>query len=223
LVKLLVLLNFVSEPSHIKILFPSPNELFPDCRFFLHQIGVPSPTLQAFVSSQSMHTSSFSPALESSPTTNATVNLPLLKASITTIVPLSNTHQVISLKFTNNNYIYLRMQMKPYLLGQVIFHFLMAHCRVLILMCFLLMVLLFRLILFFFIRSSMINLFSVHCFLLFQWMYCILLSIAKPRNVFGVLLTKPSFPCLIHVLYNLMGLYKIFVRVMIQSLYICRR
>jgi hypothetical protein len=101
--------------------------------------------------------------------------------------------------------------------------FLMAHCRVLLLMCFLLMVLLFRLILFFFVRSSMINLFSVHCFLLFQWMYFILLSIAKPRNVFGVLLTRPSFPRLILVLYNFMSLYKIFVRVMIQSLYICRR
>jgi hypothetical protein len=101
--------------------------------------------------------------------------------------------------------------------------FLMAHCRALLLMCFLLMILLFRLILFFFVRSSMINLFSVHCFLLFQWMYCILLSIAKPRNVFGVLLTKPSFPRLILVLYNFMGLSKIFVRVMIRSLYICRR
>jgi hypothetical protein len=106
LVKPLVLLNFVSEPSHIKILFPSPNELFPDCRFFPQQIGVPAPTPQAGVSSQSMHTPSFSLALESSPATDATVNLLLMKASITTIVPLSNTHQVISLKFTNNNYIY---------------------------------------------------------------------------------------------------------------------
>jgi hypothetical protein len=53
-----------------------------------------------------MHTPSFSLALESSPATDATVNLLLMKASITTIVPLSNTHQVISLKFTNNNYIY---------------------------------------------------------------------------------------------------------------------
>jgi hypothetical protein len=199
LVKPLVLFNFVSEPLYIKILFPSPNELFPDCRFFPHKIGVPSPTPQASVSSQSMHTSSFSLALESSFATDATVNLPLLKASITMIVPLSNTHQVISLKFTNNNYIYLRMQMKPYLLGQVIFHFFDGS-----LSCPLSHVLFaddsfFRLILFFFIRRSMINLFSMHCFLLFQWMYCILLSIAKPCNVFGVLLTKPSFPRLILV------------------------
>jgi hypothetical protein len=106
LIKPLVLLNFILEPSHIKILFPFPNELFPDCHFFSQQIGVPAPTPQAVVSSQSMRTSSFSPALESSPTTDATVNLPLMKASITTIVLLSNTHQVISLKFTNNNYIY---------------------------------------------------------------------------------------------------------------------
>jgi hypothetical protein len=39
------------------------------------------------------------------------------------IVPLSNTHQVVSLKLTNTNYLYWRMQMKPYLLGQGVFHF----------------------------------------------------------------------------------------------------
>ena len=39
------------------------------------------------------------------------------------IVPLSNTHQVVSLKLTNTNYLYWRMQMKPYLLGQSVFHF----------------------------------------------------------------------------------------------------
>jgi hypothetical protein len=41
----------------------------------------------------------------------------------TTIVPLANTHQVVSLKLTNTNYLYWRMQMKPYLLGQCVFHF----------------------------------------------------------------------------------------------------
>jgi hypothetical protein len=106
LVKPLVLLNFVSEPSNIKIFFPSPNELFPDCCFFPQQIGVPATTPQVVISSQSMYTSSFFPDLESSPVTDATVNLPFMKASITKIVPLSNNHQVISLKFTNNNYIY---------------------------------------------------------------------------------------------------------------------
>jgi len=39
------------------------------------------------------------------------------------IVALSNTHQVVSLKLTTTNYLYWRMQMKPYLLGQSVFHF----------------------------------------------------------------------------------------------------
>jgi len=39
------------------------------------------------------------------------------------IVSLPHTHQVISLKLTNINYLYWRMQMKPYLLGQGIFGF----------------------------------------------------------------------------------------------------
>jgi hypothetical protein len=49
-------------------------------------------------------------------------NAPLLPASsappAVAIVSLSHTHQVISLKLTNTNYLYWRMQMKPYLLGQ---------------------------------------------------------------------------------------------------------
>jgi len=44
-------------------------------------------------------------------------------ASAVAIVPLSHTHQVISLKLTNTNYLYWRMQMKPYLLGQGVFGF----------------------------------------------------------------------------------------------------
>jgi hypothetical protein len=39
------------------------------------------------------------------------------------IIALSNTHQVVLLKLTNTNYLYWRMQMKPYLLGQGVFHF----------------------------------------------------------------------------------------------------
>jgi len=39
------------------------------------------------------------------------------------IVPFSNTHQVVSLKLTNTNYLYWRMQMRPYLLGQDVFLF----------------------------------------------------------------------------------------------------
>jgi hypothetical protein len=39
------------------------------------------------------------------------------------IVPLSNTNQIVSLKVMNINYLYWRMQMKPYLLSQGVFHF----------------------------------------------------------------------------------------------------
>ena len=39
------------------------------------------------------------------------------------IISLSHTHQVISLKLTNTNYLYWRMQMLPYLLGQGVFVF----------------------------------------------------------------------------------------------------
>jgi hypothetical protein len=39
------------------------------------------------------------------------------------IIAMSNTHQVVSLKLTNTNYLYWRMQMKPYLLGQGVFYF----------------------------------------------------------------------------------------------------
>jgi len=41
----------------------------------------------------------------------------------TAIVLLANTHQFVSLKLTNTNYLYWRMLMKPYLLGQGVFHF----------------------------------------------------------------------------------------------------
>ncbi|KAL3571040.1 hypothetical protein D5086_028289 [Populus alba] len=41
-----------------------------------------------------------------------------------TVVPLSNTHQVMSLKLTTNNYLYWRMQIKPYLLIQGVYAFL---------------------------------------------------------------------------------------------------
>jgi hypothetical protein len=44
-------------------------------------------------------------------------------ASVVAIVSLSHTHLVISLKLTNTNYLYWRMQMKPYLLGQGVFSF----------------------------------------------------------------------------------------------------
>ena len=44
-------------------------------------------------------------------------------ASAVAIVSLSHTDQVISMKLTNTNYLYWRMQMKPYLLGQGVFGF----------------------------------------------------------------------------------------------------
>jgi hypothetical protein len=39
------------------------------------------------------------------------------------IVPLSNTQQIISLKLSNTNFLYWRMQMKPYLLGQGVYSY----------------------------------------------------------------------------------------------------
>jgi len=52
------------------------------------------------------------------------VPLHIMGTQTPAIVPLSNTHQVVSLKLTNTNYLFWRMQMKPYLLGQGVFHFL---------------------------------------------------------------------------------------------------
>jgi hypothetical protein len=51
------------------------------------------------------------------------VPLHIMGTHTPSIVPLSNTHQVVSLKLTITNYLYWRMQMKPYLLGQGVFHF----------------------------------------------------------------------------------------------------
>jgi hypothetical protein len=39
------------------------------------------------------------------------------------IIPLPNTQQVISLKLSNTNFLYWRVQMKPFLLGQGVFPF----------------------------------------------------------------------------------------------------
>jgi hypothetical protein len=51
------------------------------------------------------------------------VPLDIMGTTTPSIVALSNTHQVVSLKLTTTNYLYWRMQMKPYLLGQGVFHF----------------------------------------------------------------------------------------------------
>jgi len=61
-------------------------------------------------SSPPVQTSASSFLLDSSTTivvpTATTVTTTAMKASIATIVPLSNTQHVISLKFTNINYLY---------------------------------------------------------------------------------------------------------------------
>jgi len=51
------------------------------------------------------------------------VPLHIIGTQTPTIVALSNIHQVVLLKLTNTNYLYWRMQMKPYLLSQGVFHF----------------------------------------------------------------------------------------------------
>ena len=51
------------------------------------------------------------------------VPLHMMGTSTTFIIALSNTQQVVSLKLTNTNYLYWRMQMKPYLLSQGVFCF----------------------------------------------------------------------------------------------------
>ena len=63
------------------------------------------------------------PHVSDSSSHNSADPLPLMGTHTSTLVPLSNTHQIVSLKLTNTNYLYWRMQMKPYLLGQGVFHF----------------------------------------------------------------------------------------------------
>jgi hypothetical protein len=65
----------------------------------------------------------------SSPNTNVSasslnINAVMLPSVATVaVIPLSNTQQVINLKLTNSNYLFWRMQMKPYLIGQWVFSF----------------------------------------------------------------------------------------------------
>jgi hypothetical protein len=44
-------------------------------------------------------------------------------SSLATIIPFSNTQQLINLKLTNTNYLYWHMQMKPYLICQGVFSY----------------------------------------------------------------------------------------------------
>jgi hypothetical protein len=76
------------------------------------------------------------------------------------IVFLSNTKQVILLKLMNTNYLYWRMQMKSYLLGQGVFHFVdgSMSCPLLMFLT-ILLVLLRPSTCLFFVGSNRINLF----------------------------------------------------------------
>jgi hypothetical protein len=51
------------------------------------------------------------------------VPLNIIRIPTPAIIDLFNTQQVVSLKLVNINYLYCRMQMKSYLLGQGVFHF----------------------------------------------------------------------------------------------------
>jgi len=69
------------------------------------------------VSSPSPNSFSLVPGL-----TTAT-NTTMTPSAIITLIPLSNTQQVINLKLNNNNYLFWHMQMKSYLIGQGVFSF----------------------------------------------------------------------------------------------------
>jgi hypothetical protein len=56
-------------------------------------------------------------------THNVALSASSVPAAPTTIIPLSNTQQVINLKLTNTNYLFWRIQMKLYLIGQGLFFF----------------------------------------------------------------------------------------------------
>jgi hypothetical protein len=75
-----------------------------------------------FSSPSALESSSIAAVQPTSPIV-AAVTLATIEASIASIVSLTNTHQVISLKLTNTNYFYWRMQMKSYPLGQGVFLF----------------------------------------------------------------------------------------------------
>jgi hypothetical protein len=72
-----------------------------------------------FSSPSALESSSIAAVQPTSPTV-AAVTLATIEASIASIVSLTNTHQVISLKLTNTNYFYW---MKSYPLGQGVFLF----------------------------------------------------------------------------------------------------
>jgi hypothetical protein len=121
----------------------------------------------------------------------------IMETQTPAIVALSNTHQVVSLKLMNINYLYWWMQMKPHLLGQSVFHFVTAQWHVLCLMFLtVLLVLPLQSTLLFFVGSNRINLFWVCYSPLSPWMCCILWQIVIPCIVpdwpHGQPLDKPT-------------------------------
>jgi len=147
-----------------------------------------------------------------------------MRISTPIIVVLSNTQQVVSLKLTNTNYLYWWKQMKSYLFCQSVFHFVDGSV-----LCLSFHVsdssAGFSLAIdpFFFIGSSRINLFWARYSFLFPWMYCALWWIVKPLIMFGALLRKLSPLCLILILCNFIGFFKIFGNVMLRLLYTCNK
>jgi len=124
--KSLIILNFVPESLHFKSLFPSLQwtlRLSLRCKLLLLPLlwKIPCYCHESSVFIFSLCFGIF-PCYycfaTNSPTTT-TMTFATIKASITSIV--FNTYQVISFKLINTNYIYWQMQMKSYLLGQIVF------------------------------------------------------------------------------------------------------
>jgi len=95
--------------------------------FSLHQIGS---TAQPGSPSEVVAAGSFSHQQQAQPAeqnhgsfSHVSVIPPHIMRTTPSIVVLSNTHQVVSLKLTTTNYLYWWMQMKSYLIGQGVFHF----------------------------------------------------------------------------------------------------
>jgi len=82
-------------------------------------------------SSSSLAPPSMTTATSGAPLAAAEIELPQTSSldvmtamtKVSAIIPLPNTQQVISLKLSNTNFLYWRMQMKPFLLGQGVFPF----------------------------------------------------------------------------------------------------
>jgi hypothetical protein len=96
--------------------------------FSPHQTGgaaQPACPLEATVASSFSHQQQPQPAEQNHGSFSHVSVVPLHIMGTTTpsIIALSNTHQVVSLKLTTTNYLYWRMQIKPYFIGQGVFYF----------------------------------------------------------------------------------------------------